>query len=195
MDESVVRAMAKWPNVPRVHGWLGLDRRGHWRLRGERISHPGTVSFIGRNYACDTGGNWYFQNGPQTVFVELEYTPWVLFSDVQGGLQTHTGLVVASLREVWLDDEGSLLVSTEHGAGLVCDRDLGDLLASFRGTGGREVSESELVAALQDPQGEGPNGLAFAWRSQILPVNSIRKADVPRRLSFVQVPADSGDAS
>ena len=28
MDEIVIRAMQKWPNVPNVFGWLKLDRRG-----------------------------------------------------------------------------------------------------------------------------------------------------------------------
>ena len=28
MDESVIRALAKWPNVPAVYGWLSLSRRG-----------------------------------------------------------------------------------------------------------------------------------------------------------------------
>lgn len=195
MDDSVIRAMAKWPNVPCVYGWLSLDRRGHWRLRGERIGHPGAISFIGRNYVCDEAGKWYFQNGPQQVFVELEYTPWVLFSDSQGGLQTHTGLIVESLREVWLDDEGSLIVCTEYGAGLVCDRDLGDVLGRFQCADGRRPSESALEAALEEPFSEGPVRLAFLWGSKILPVRRIRKTAVPQRFSFVPAPVGSDDAS
>ena len=46
MDDSVIRAMTRWPNVPAVYGWLGLDRRGCWRLRGERITHGGAIEFI-----------------------------------------------------------------------------------------------------------------------------------------------------
>ena len=34
MDETVIRAMAKWPDVPAVWGWLSLDRRGVWKLKG-----------------------------------------------------------------------------------------------------------------------------------------------------------------
>ena len=37
MDETGLRSMAKWPNVPAVYGWLTLDRRGNWLLQGERI--------------------------------------------------------------------------------------------------------------------------------------------------------------
>ncbi len=52
MDEIVMQAMAKWPNVPDVFGWLSLDQRGNWRLRGEAMTHRGATEFIGRNYLC-----------------------------------------------------------------------------------------------------------------------------------------------
>ena len=32
MDERVLLAKARWPNVPAAWGWLFLDRRGAWRL-------------------------------------------------------------------------------------------------------------------------------------------------------------------
>src|SRR5919199_5142149 len=78
MDPPVARAMAKWPNVPAVYGWLALDRRGNWLIKGERIANAALRDFIGRNYAADSNGRWYFQNGPQRVFVSLAYTPWVV---------------------------------------------------------------------------------------------------------------------
>ena len=34
--------------------------------------------FISRNYQADARGRWYFQNGPQRVFVSLAYTPLVI---------------------------------------------------------------------------------------------------------------------
>ena len=37
MDELVAAALVKWPNVPHCHGWLGLDARGNWYLRDERV--------------------------------------------------------------------------------------------------------------------------------------------------------------
>ena len=100
MDDSVLRAMAKWPNVPAVYGWLALDRRGRWLLRDEPIANRAAVRFIDRNYGVDDGGRWYFQNGPQRVFVRLDYTPWVLRLRVDGGLDTHTGLAVCSPRMI-----------------------------------------------------------------------------------------------
>ena len=48
MDERVLRSMAKWPDVPDVYGWLSLDRRGNWLLKGERIGNQALRDFISR---------------------------------------------------------------------------------------------------------------------------------------------------
>ena len=87
MDEQVLRSLIKWPNVPDCYGWLGLDRRGQWRMRdefaqqnhlsGQVITHPMLNEFITRNYASDSLGRFFFQNGPQRVFITLDATPWI----------------------------------------------------------------------------------------------------------------------
>ena len=63
MDDIVLRAMQKWPDVPNVFGWLRLDRRGNWLVKsrsGEfgRIANFAVCEFIGRNYAADERGRW-----------------------------------------------------------------------------------------------------------------------------------------
>ena len=58
-------AIAKWPNVPACYEWLSLDRRGDWRLRGERVTHRGLIDFINRQYAVDETGRGVVHNGPQ----------------------------------------------------------------------------------------------------------------------------------
>ena len=78
MDAAIARALAKWPNVPGVYGWLALDRRGNWLIKGERIANEALREFIARNYEADDAGCWYFQNGPQRVYVSLAYTPLVV---------------------------------------------------------------------------------------------------------------------
>ncbi|MCW5606387.1 MAG: DUF2946 family protein, partial [Burkholderiales bacterium] len=167
MDEIVLRGMAKWPNVPSVYGWLSLDRRGEWRIKGERIANPGVVEFIGRNYEHDAEGRWFFQNGPQRVFVSLDYTPFVYRVTGMDGaplaLQTHTGRPVASVQGAWIDEAGTVLVLTEHGAGLVHDRDLEALLAHFVDANGNPLAEEvleELMALIED-QREVPAWLKF----------------------------------
>jgi len=122
MDDAVVRSLAKWPNVPAVYGWLALDRRGNWRIKGERIGNPAFRDFISRNYGCDERGCWYFQNGPQRVYVTLAYTPFVLHYQGER-LFDHCGAPAEAL-ETLLDDEGSVLIRARQGIGLLDDRDL-----------------------------------------------------------------------
>ena len=143
MDELVHAALRKWPNVPDCCGWLGLDGRGDWYLRddqaqaagafqdtsawpaakGSRLEHAGLIAFIGRNYESDALGRWFFQNGPQRVFVELACTPWVWRVGASGEVQTHTGLP-APVREAWLDEDGGLYLDTELGFGRVHTSDM-----------------------------------------------------------------------
>jgi hypothetical protein len=122
MDALVAQAMAKWPNVPAVYGWLSLDRRGNWRIKGERIANQALRDFISRNYESDSAGRWYFQNGPQRVYVTLDYTPLVVHYDGDE-LRDHCGRPFAA-RETYLDDEGSVLLAGEGTVALLDDRDL-----------------------------------------------------------------------
>ena len=142
MDEIVIQAMAKWPNVPDCYGWLGLDARGDWYLRdeavqaagpfpqakGQRLEHPGLVAFIGRNYARDVRGCWYFQNGPQRVFVELECTPWVWRLQPHGGaVHAHTGTDAGAVAACLVDEYGHAYLDCAHGVGLVHSMDMAQL--------------------------------------------------------------------
>lgn len=141
MDPIVEAALKKWPNVPHCYGWLALDARGHWSMRddriraagpfpqvkGSRIVHDKLLAFIGRNYAADERGCWFFQNGPQRVYVELEAAPWVWRLQDEGGhcrVHSHTGRA-AAVRAVWLDETGRVFLDTDLGFGLVHTLDTG----------------------------------------------------------------------
>jgi Protein of unknown function (DUF2946) len=126
MDTRVLQAMAKWPNVPECFGWLRLDARGRWHIPSGIIEHPGMIAFIGRNYSHDIRGRWYFQNGPQRVFVDLDYTPWI-YRLRRTGIEDHTGQPIQNLQNVYLDDMGAVLLQAEQGLGALDDRDLFDL--------------------------------------------------------------------
>jgi hypothetical protein len=144
MDEMVVRSMAKWPDVPDVYGWLSLDRRGNWRIRGERIGNAALRDFIGRNYQPDARGRWYFQNGPQRVFVALDYAPLVLRLAEGAGPQAlvdHCGRPFVA-EQTFLDEEGSVLMAGRSGLGLLDDRDLGRIAD---GAGGYAVLARERL--------------------------------------------------
>jgi hypothetical protein len=148
MDQAVLRSLARWPAVPAVYGWLALDRRGNWLLREEAAEHFGRIGnaalreFIARNYAADERGCWYFQNGPQRVYVKLAYTPLILHFDGDA-LFDHCGRPVRGAA-TYQDDEGSVLILGELGIGLVDDRDL----ARFADAAGQfpRLARSEIEA-------------------------------------------------
>ncbi|MGZ5130626.1 MAG: DUF2946 family protein [Caldimonas sp.] len=141
MDPIVEAALKKWPNVPHCYGWLALDARGDWymrddriqaagpfpRVKGSRIEHEKLREFIGRNYASDESGAWFFQNGPQRVYVELEAAPWVWRLQRGGAgepvLTSHTGLA-ALARETMVDESGRLFALADLGFGLVHTLDI-----------------------------------------------------------------------
>ena len=120
--------MARWPKAPAVYGWLALDRRGNWLLKDPaggdfgRVGNAALREFIGRNYAADERGRWYFQNGPQRVFVTLAYAPLVLRYEGEA-LVDHCGRATRA-RATFVDEEGSVLIHGERGLGLLDDRDL-----------------------------------------------------------------------
>ena len=148
MDDIVRQAIAKWPNVPDCYGWLGLDARGNWYMRddqaqaagpfaraegddsqtpskGSLLQHDKLIDFIQRNYESDASGQWFFQNGPQRVYVELEATPfiWRVNSAPGFSVTAHTGQT-ARVQRCLLDEEGRLYLETDLGFGLVHTQDM-----------------------------------------------------------------------
>ncbi|MFM6992669.1 MAG: DUF2946 family protein [Rhodoferax sp.] len=141
MDDIVKQAMHKWPNVPDCYGWLGLDERGQWFMRddaaqargafssgqagakGALLTHSKLMDFIARNYEVDTQGRWFFQNGPQRVFVELQATPWVWRLTPDGRIASHTGLET-EYQQCLLDETGRVYLHTPLGLGLVHSLDV-----------------------------------------------------------------------
>jgi hypothetical protein len=163
MDPIVEAAMRKWPAVPHCYGWLGLDARGDWYLRdeptqaagsfprpkGSRIEHQGLREFIERNYEPDARGCWYFQNGPQRVYVALEAAPWV-FRLQPGGHDPadrwRIGLPGgrwARYRAAWVDEHGRLFLDCDLGFGLVHSLDT-DLAAQAIEAGDWHPREMEF---------------------------------------------------
>jgi hypothetical protein len=194
VDEIVKQAIAKWPNVPAVYGWLSLDRRGIWRIKGDAVTNTILTGFIGRNYAHDEEGCWFFQNGPQRVFVALDYTPYVYRiawdADAQAALriETHTGAAVHSIKSAWLDDNGILLLVTEHGAGMVDDRNLERLLACFSDAAGKTLDEDTVAARIENLQAGGSADISLQYAGNRVALNAIAAAAVAAKFGFVQTP-------
>lgn len=189
MDATVVAAMARWPNVPALYGWLSLDRRGQWRLQGEPIRHSGMVAFISRNYAATQDGEWFVQNGPQRVFVSLHYTPWVLRWNGEEGFLRHTGEPAREPSGAWLDEDGNLLIAFSAGIGLACDQDLPALVARFSATPNRvSVEGSDGTEALEAfLAGSSPSLWLHLPRGPVQ-VQAIDSRSVPDRFGFTPKP-------
>jgi hypothetical protein len=145
MDDIVRQAIAKWPNVPHCFGWLGLDARGNWYMRddqaqaagpfaggtpnaaskGSLLKHDKLVDFVQRNYESDAEGQWFFQNGPQRVYVELEATPliWRVDAAPDFAVTAHTGQA-ARVQRCVVDEHGRVYLETDAGFGLVHTLDM-----------------------------------------------------------------------
>lgn len=170
MDDIVKQALAKWPNVPDCHGWLGLDSRGRWFMRddktqaagpfpqskGSLLQHDKLIEFIQRNYEPDAEGQWFFQNGPQRVYVELECTPLVWRVNADFSVQAHTGQVPPQILACLLDESGRLYLHTPLGLGLVHTLDM-------------EAAANAVEQGLWQPE-------------------EVQSADLPRRFGFVRRP-------
>jgi len=170
MDDIVRQALAKWPNVPHCYGWLGLDRRGQWYMRDDRVQaagpfavskgallrHDKLIEFIARNYDHDERGQWFFQNGPQRVYVELEVAPWVWRVAADFGVAAHTGRPAQPRRTV-VDEGGRLYLDTDIGFGLVHSLDV-------------QVAADAIEQGLWTPE-------------------SLRAAELPQRFGYVCSPA------
>lgn len=209
MDEQVLAAMVRWPSVPAAYGWLSLSLRGQWLLHphgqgwgaaaeepGELISNPQIAAFMNRNYQSDEQGRWFFQNGPQRVYVRLDGAPWILHTapDPQGQLLllTHTGQPYGPISHWWLDDHGRLYAQSGQGAGLIADRDLAQVIDTLRTT-----DDQPLSAWLE---GQAPDRIpadtrvAIRWntpRCPAAPLGGIQAAATETTLGFVRRPSDA----
>jgi hypothetical protein len=193
MDDIVRQAMAKWPNVPHCYGWLALDARGAWRMRDERAQHLGLpgdklvnaalVGFINRNYARDERGCWYFQNGPQRVFLQLEATPFIARTDPSAGLLLQTGEALDAIDETFMTPSGVMIVRSGDKVAQLDDRDMGQLTAWLR-HGGEAMSHERLLEWMEAP--DDKLSLRFAGRD--ITVQPLAGSDIEARLGFVRTP-------
>ena len=184
MPSPDLSALIRWPNVPACYGWLSLDRRGRWRLQGEPVTHQGFIEFINRQYGCDAAGNWFLQNGPQRVFVRLDYTPWILHLAADGELVSHTGQTVQAAKHALIDEDGALLIAFDQGLGVLDDRDLAAAYNDIRDARGQVVSDESLLAAIENRH----ETIWPDWFWRELPLTAITRADVAQRYRFVADP-------
>ena len=203
MDEQVLRSLVKWPNVPDCYGWLALDRRGQWRMRdeftqqnhlpGQVIVHQALNEFISRNYARDAQGRYFFQNGPQRVFITLDATPWVtriipsdqgtqLLTQCQTKLDPTAALsdengniyIVGKITQTIYEDSdrGKFSIQDGESVALLHDHDL-DLF-------------SELAALREEACCFGGS---WNWHGTQLPLDPIHSSELAKRFGYVAKPS------
>lgn len=204
MDEQVLRSLIKWPNVPNCFGWLALDRRGQWRMRdefaqanqlaGSVIQHTVLNEFISRNYARDSLGRYFFQNGPQRVFITLDATPWIArmipsesgiklltqcgeeikpqgaLSDEKGNIYI-TGFITQSISD---QTDQTIFTKTElSSVALLHDHDL-DLFSE-------QSTVQEDACSFRG---------SWIWNGRDLPIEPIHSIELSKRFHFVKAPSN-----
>lgn len=206
MDTIVKQALIKWPNVPHCFGWLGLDARGAWRMQtlqnsnksasetqakklpSEKIRHPVLLDFINRNYSHDAQGRWYFQNGPQRVYIDLESTPYIARTDSSGLFVLHTGAPIARVQTVWLSEQGKIYLQdkdkNKDRVALLDDRDMAQCLAHVH-LDGSIIKDEHLLAWLETPKGAS---LSLQWQGQFIPIKHILEQNVAAHFGFIRLP-------
>ncbi|WP_370623657.1 DUF2946 family protein [Polynucleobacter sp. AP-Reno-20A-A9] len=193
----------KWPNVPDCYGWLALDRRGQWRMRdeftqenhlpGQVIKHVALNEFIARNYACDELGKYFFQNGPQRVFITLDATPWIVRiipSDIGPNLtnQCHQTMEPAAALS---DEKGNIYI-------------VGNVIQSVYDSSNTSDQfikrESQTIALLHDHDLDHFSELAklreeacsfggsWTWQDEQLPLDPIHSEELASRFRYIAQP-------
>ncbi|QWD77727.1 DUF2946 family protein [Polynucleobacter sp. MWH-Svant-W18] len=204
MDEQVLRSLIKWPNVPDCYGWLALDRRGQWRMRdefaqqhqlpGQVINHQGLKEFIARNYTSDGQGRFFFQNGPQRVFITLDATPWIVrINSNNEGLQFTTQCHnTIEPRAAFSDELGNIYIAGSIDPAPYKEQDA----SSF--TYGDHMS----VALLHDHDLDQFSELAklhqaacsfagtWTWQEKQLPLDPIHSDELAGRFHFIPKPSN-----
>jgi hypothetical protein len=203
MDDIVKQALAKWPNVPHCYGWLSLDARGNWRMReraqqlglaGDKLNHSALLGFIVRNYAHDGRGCWYFQNGPQRVYLNLEATPYIVRTDPAQGWLLHTAAPMETITEAALTEAGELVLVAGDVVAQLDDRDFALVLPLLR-MDGEPVADEALLAWLEgatdgmDAGSTAERVLTLEDRGRAIPVHRVARAGLAERYGFVRVPA------
>lgn len=151
-------------------------------MRGEVVRHGGLLAYLNANYAVDQAGNWLVNNGPQRVYVALEYTPWVWRLGTDGTLIAHTGTSAGLPTAAFVDEEGVVLLQAELGIGVLDDRDLVHFLGGCRGRSGAPATESELLDVVA-------GGAGVFWSE--LPLQSVRADAVAARFGFIPHPVET----
>jgi hypothetical protein len=164
------------------------------KLPGQVITHRALNEFISRNYACDSVGRYFFQNGPQRVFVTLDATPWVArITPSKGGLE----LITQCHNPI----EASGALSDEGGNIYILGK-VKQLTYKEKDRGPFSTEDCQTVALLHDHDLDHFSRLAklheeacsfggsWEWQGKQLPLDPIHSEELAARFTFIARPSD-----
>ena len=147
---------------------------------------------MNRNYAAQPNGAWYFQNGPQRVYVRIDAAPLIIRVDpATHTLTTHNGLLIRTVTQWYYDETGQLYAKTDCGPGRIDDRDLLILSEVLQSDEGRSLFEAleasppvpgDQIKTLLDPHHR------FMSLSTPAALVELASSDLPHTLQFIQNP-------
>lgn len=164
------------------------------KLPGQVIKHAALNEFIARNYACDELGRYFFQNGPQRVFISLDATPWIARTT-----PTSSGLALINQCHQAIDPSGAL--SDESGNIYI----VGNTNQMICSGNTKESSpftkrDGQTVALLHDHDLDHFSQLAklreeacsfggsWVWQGKQLPLDPIHSEELAARFHFIANP-------
>jgi hypothetical protein len=162
-------------------------------LPGQVIKHQSLNEFISRNYARDTQGKYFFQNGPQRVFITLDATPWIvrmipsdqgvkLLTQCQSPIEPTAALsdengniyIVGNITQAVYEesDRAQFKLQTTESIALLHDHDL-DLFSEF-------ATLKEEACSF---------GGSWGWHGKQLPLDPIHSSELANRFDYLAQPS------
>ena len=164
------------------------------KLPGQVITHLALNEFISRNYVCDHLGRYFFQNGPQRVFITLDATPWIARI-----IPSAEGLQLITQCHSSIEPSGAL--SDENGNIYIIGK-VNQLLYRQENKGSFSQEDCQTVALLHDHDLDHFSQIAklreeacsyggsWNWQSKQLPLDPIRSEEIASRFKFIAIPSD-----
>jgi hypothetical protein len=203
VDTSTISSLAKWPNVPFCYGWLFLDRKGLFRIRseyaqnnnlpGEVIKHLGLIDAIKKHICLDDQGQYFYQNGPQRVYLSLAYCPYVvrLLPHKEHGwiLQNNIDQEIKPTR-CFLDEIGNILLECFVSVNQ-CSQELPVIFTEIEHRTVALLHDHDLnifsELSQMDVSSCGIKGI-FKWHQIEIPIEPIMGKDIASDFHFKAIP-------
>jgi hypothetical protein len=157
---------------------------------GDIIRHESLLNFIYRNYDCDTRGAWYFQNGPQRVYVELEATPFIARTDPELGFVLHDRTPMHDIDQLFMTNSGQLIIQSHQKIAMLDPNDLAHCLAMLY-VENHAIADEDLLKWLIAPN----QSLQMKLGKQFINVEWVDSNQLQKRFGFIAHPSKLAQTS